>query len=366
MTAQMSRRDVLAAVLAFPSVACSSNTLAGEPSLAQLAASKRLLYGCAVSSGRLANDATFAALVGEEAGILVPDGELKRNAVQPREGVWNFRGADALASFASNHSQKFRGHTLVWHARVPLWLDQQLQDNPRASLLTDMITRSCQHFRGRMHSWDVINEVVEPPQGHPDGLRIQSPWYRTFGDDYIAMAFHAARNADPNALLFYNEFSIEMREAWQEPRRIAVLKLLEKLKKQNVPIDAFGVQGHLKPFKEHFDEEIYARFLHEIESFGLKIMITELDVADRDGPADVAKRDADVASITRRFLDVSIANPAMLGILTWGLSDRYSWLSEEPKYKWPDGQLSRGLPYDADFKPKRMREAMAAAFSARG
>jgi endo-1,4-beta-xylanase len=365
LTAQMSRRDVLLAGLALPSLTWSRRALADEPSLAKLAASKQLLYGCAVSGGRLTNDPAFAALVVEEAGILVPEGELKRNAVQPQEGVWNFGGADALSSFATNHNQKFRGHTLVWHARVPPWLDRQLQDNPRESLLTDMITKSCQHFRGRMHSWDVINEVVQPPQGGPNGLRIQSAWYRAFGEGYMATAFHAAREADPKALLFYNETGIEGSERWQDIQRTAVLKLLEKLKKQNVPIDGFGVEGHIKPFMQHFNEDIYARFLREVEGMGLKIMVTELDVADRGGPADVAKRDAEVASATRRFLDVSLANPAMLGVLTWGLSDRYSWLSEEPKYKWPDGQLSRGLPFDDDLKPKPMRTALAAAFSAR-
>jgi endo-1,4-beta-xylanase len=88
------------------------------------------------------------------------------------------------------------------------------------------------------------------------------------------------------------------------------------------------MQGHLKPFKEHSDDEVYARFLHEVEGLGLKIVVTELDVADRDGPIDIAKRDAEVASATRRFLDASLANRTTLGVLTWGLSHRYSWLSE--------------------------------------
>ncbi len=339
--------------------------LAAEPSLAQLAAAKGLLYGCAVSSNILAGDAPFAALVAQQAGILVPERELKQYVVQKQEGVWDFSGAEALASFAAKNGQKFRGHTLVWASAMPPWLEQQLQDNPRESLLIDMITRTCGQFRGRMHSWDVVNEAVVPGIGHPDALQTSSPWYQAFGEGYIATAFHAAREADPHALLFYNDYSVEMRESWQGGRRTAILRLLEKLKKQGVPIDGFGIQGHLKPFLEHFDEEVFAAFLREIEGLGLKIMITELDATDRDGPTDVAKRDAEIASMTRRFLDVSLDNAATLGVLTWGLSDRYSWLSIDPKRKWPDGQLSRGLPYDGDLKGKPMRDAIAAAFQAR-
>jgi endo-1,4-beta-xylanase len=355
----------MAGSLAAAAFATFEPALADEPSLRQLAAQKGLLYGCAASSNFLAADAPFAALVAEQAGILVPERELKQYVVQKKEGAWDFSGAEALAAFAAKNGQKFRGHTLVWASALPPWLEQKLGDNPSESLLTDMIARECGQFRGRVHSWDVVNEAVVPGFFHPDGLQTSSPWYRAFGESYIATAFHAAREADPHALLFYNDYSVEMRESWQGGRRTAILNLLEKLKKQGVPIDGFGVQGHLKPFLEHFDEEIFAAFLRDIAGLGLKIMITELDATDHPGPADPAQRDVAIASLTRRFLDVSLDNSATIGVLTWGLSDRYSWLSMDPSRKWPDGQLSRGLPYDGDLKPKPMREAIAAAFKAR-
>jgi len=361
----LSRRDLLAAGLGLTAAGWLDQAVAAERSLASDATAKGLLYGCAVGSDRLAADPSFAALVAAQAGILVPEWELKRDMVQHDEGRWNFGGGEALYAFAATHGMKLRGHTLVWYYGTPPWLEQKLQSAPSENLLTDMITRSCQHFRGRMHSWDVLNEAVEPPEGHPNGLRIKSPWYQAFGEGYMATSFHAARAADPNALLFYGDYDIEMDSRAQEKRRTAVLKILELLKKQNAPIDAFGVQGHLKPYKARFDEEIYARFLRDVAGFDLKIMVTEFDVADKGGPDDVAQRDADVAAITRSFMDVSLANPAMLGVLTWGLSDRYSWLSNYPDYKWPDGQLSRGLPFDGDLKPKPMRQAMAQAFASK-
>ncbi|CAM5762353.1 beta-xylanase [Labrys miyagiensis] len=362
---ELTRRALLAAGLGLTASTWLEPAAADVPSLANDASAKGLLYGCAVGSDRIAADRSFAALVAAQAGIIVPEWELKREFVQRVEGQYDFGGGDDLYAFAVRHGLKMRGHTLVWYYGTPPWLEQKLQDQRSESLLTDMITRSCRHYRGRLHSWDVLNEVVEPPEGHPDGLRVKSPWYQAFGEDYMAIALHAAREADPNTLLFYGDYDVEMDAPWQERRRTAVLKVLERLKKQNAPIDAFGVQGHLKPYKAKFDEDLYARFLRDVAGFGLKIMVTEFDVADRGGPADIAARDADVAAITRSFMDVSLASPAMLGVLTWGLSDRYSWLSNYPDYKWPDGQLSRGLPFDGDLKPKPMRQAMAQAFAAK-
>ncbi len=362
---EMTRRGLLAAGVGLTAANWLGRADAAEPSLASDAAAKGLLYGCAMGSDKITGDPSFAALVAAQAGILVPEWELKRDMVQRVEGQWNFGGGDALYAFATRHAMKMRGHTLVWYYGTPPWLEQKLEETRSEILLTEMITRSCRHYRGRMHSWDVLNEVVEPPEGHPDGLRIKSPWYEAFGENYMAMALHAAREADPDTLLFYGDYDIELDAGWQEKRRTAVLKVLELLKKQNAPLDAFGVQGHLKPYRARFNEEVYARFLRDVAGFGLKIMVTEFDVADKGGPSDVARRDADVASITRAFMDVSLDSPAMLGVLTWGLSDRYSWLSSYPDYKWPDGQLSRGLPFDGDLKPKPMRQAMAQAFAAR-
>ncbi len=360
----LSRRETLAAAAAVL-VGLPHAGRAEEQTLSELAAASGLLFGCAVSSDHLSNDASFAALVSRETSILVAEWEMKRAAVQRLEGVWDFSGGDAIAAFAARNGQKLRGHALVWHYEGPDWLKQRLAEAPDERLLTDMITRSCLHYRGRIHSWDVVNEVVDPAEGQADGLRVNSHWYRAFGEGYLETAFYAARASDPGALLFYGEYGVEMDHPDHEKKRVAVLKVIEKLKKQAAPIDGFGVQGHLDPFRARFDERIYARFLSDLQGFGLKLMVTEFDVADRFGPADVVKRDAEIAAVARRFAEVSLANPAMIGFLSWGLTDRYSWLADYPDYKWPDGQRPRGLPYDADLRPKPMRAALAAAFSER-
>ena len=143
-----------------------------------------------------------------------------------------------------------------------------------------------------------------------------------------------------------------------------MLKLLDRLMARGAPIDAVGIQGHLKPYKEKFSERQFASFLRTLSGYGLKLSITEFDIADRGGPPSPDKRDREVAAVAKAFLDVALDNPAMDSILCWGLSDRYSWLSNFPEYKWPDGQLSRGLPLDGGMARKPLWDAIAAAFDA--
>ena len=325
-----------------------------------------LCYGCAVQPEQL-QDLPFMQAVAREANILVNEGDLKWDVVHPEPDRYDFARADQLLAFATQNRMQMRGHTLSWYAVNPPWLEAQLAEKPNERILTDHIAKVVGNYRGRMHSWDVVNEAIEPTEGHPDGLRVKSPWHQAFGPSYIETAFRAARQADPHALLFYNDYGIEEASSWNLRRRVSVLRLCEKLRAKRVPIDAIGIQAHLKAYRETFDEKIFARFIADIRSLGLKFMITEFDVADIGGPTDIAKRDAEVASLTRRFMDVALDSPACLGVLTWGLSDRYSWLSHPVwgrDYNWPDGQLSRGLPLDGNLQRKPMWYAIAKAFAA--
>lgn len=365
MISPLTRRDFLGGSAA--ALVASSARSDEEAPLGIRATKRGLLYGCAVQDHILMQDKPFSEAVVHEAKILVHEGGLKWPDVHPEPDRYDFTRGDWVVNFAALHEMKMRGHTLCWFAVNPPWVEAQLADSPNERILTDHIAKVAGHYRGRMHSWDVVNEAIEPTEGHPDGLRIKSPWYEAFGPSHIETAFYAAREADPDALLFYNDYFVEDASAGNMRRRVALLRLCEKLKAKRVPIDAVGIQGHLKRYHEPFDEKIFARFLADIRSLGLKIMVTEFDVADIGGPADIVKRDAEVASLTRRFMDVLLDCPATLGMLTWGLSDRYSWLSHPvwgKGYAWPDGQLSRVLPLDADLQRKPMWHAMAKAFSA--
>lgn len=361
----LTRRDFLVAGLAAPLALSPLSSRATGISLRAAASGRKLLYGAAVTEDALGKDPQYTTLLADEAGILVAEGVMKRKTLQPRKGQFNFKPAEKIWQFAQRNGQAMRGHTLVWHEANPHWLKAALAEKPSDRILTDYISTVAGHFRGRLHSWDVVNEAIEPDEGDADGFRVSSPWHQAFGPGYIETAFHAARDADPDALLFYNELNLEGDVWWAEKRRTATLKLLENLLKKNVPIGGLGIQSHLKAYRVSYDEEVFARFLKEVSDLGLKILLTEFDIADIDGPDDPAIRDADVASLTRRYLDAAFANPNVQGCLTWGITDKYSWLSRYDNYKWPDGRLSRVLPFSETMRPKPMHEAMLAAYQNR-
>lgn len=367
MKSLLSRRDFLAAASAATLSPCWAHA-DDEPPLRVRASKKGLYYGCALHAEQLADEPFRDALI-REANIVVHEGALKWEWVHPEEDRYDFSAANSLVEFAAKNDMKVRGHTLLWYAVNPPWVEARLASNPSERVFTDHIEKVAGYYRGRIHSWDVVNEALEPAEGHPDGLRIKSnPWFKAFGPSHIETAFYAARQADPNAMLFYNDYAVEAATSDNLRKRVALLRLCERLRAKRVPIDAVGIQGHLKAFREPFDERIFARFLADIRSLGLKVMVTEFDVADIGGPTDIVKRDAEVASLTRRFMDVLFDNPNTIGMLTWGLSDRYSWLSHPiwgADYRWPDGQLSRGLPLDGDLNRKPMWHAIAHSISSR-
>jgi endo-1,4-beta-xylanase len=216
------------------------------------------------------------------------------------------------------------------------------------------------HYRGRVAAWIVANEVTSPRGVR--GFRTDVPWYQTIGPSYVAEAFHLAHEADPSALLVLNEYGFETVNQWHEqpgPRRRATLQVIDQLLADGVPVHALGVQAHLlaDQFADRFDATAYLQWLSDVADRGLPVLITELDVLDDGLPADVAARDAAVADVYRRYLDVTLSHPAVKAVLTFGLSDRYTWLQED--YPREDGAPRRPLPYDEDLRPKPAYDALS-------
>ena len=364
----MRRRDFLIGAGALAACSPMPPSVAQSVSREGLAAHARRTgryFGAAVKSRLLREDAAFRAAILRECDMLVEEYELKRGTTEPKPGSYDFSGADQIIDFAEQHGMRARGHALVWYAANPPWLEPALKaasGRPREDLMTSYIDVAMRRYAGRIAEWDVVNEALEPNQGRADGMRADSMWMQGLGEHYIDIAFHTARETDRDAMLFLTDFGLEHDSPRCERRRTAMLKLLDRLMARRVPIDAIGIQGHLKPYKEQFDERQFADFLGTLSGYGLKLSITEFDIADRGGPPSPDKRDREVASVAKAFLDVALDNPAMGSILCWGLSDRYSWLSNFPEYKWPDGQLSRGLPLDAKMARKPLWDAIAAAF----
>ncbi|MGH7999575.1 MAG: endo-1,4-beta-xylanase, partial [Brasilonema sp.] len=216
----------------------------GQNPLNKRAAAKGLIYGAACGRDLLASDKNLEASIVQECGILVPENELKWQLVQPRPDVFDFSGASKIATFARAHNMLFRGHTLVWHLQLPEWFKEVVNRQNAEKILVEHITTVTKRYAGQIHSWDVVNEAIEPSDRLKGGLR-KSPWLEFLGPDYIELAYRVAAKADPKAMLVYNENALEYGTYQEDTKRTAVLKLLERLKSRGTPIHALGIQSHL-------------------------------------------------------------------------------------------------------------------------
>jgi endo-1,4-beta-xylanase len=334
---------------------------AEEQSLRSLAAAKGITFGCAAATYEL-RDADFPPLLAQQAGILVPEYEMKRNVTEPQPGAYDFSACDALMDFTRRHDMAMRGHCMVWYYANPPWLEEMVRTTRDSRLLTDYVGVLARRYRGRMQSWDVVNEALVPPEYGAKGWR-PCFWLDVFGAAYLDMAFHAAHDADPGAALIYNDFGCEQGEAANDLFRRHTLELLDGLLKRRVPIQGLGLQGHLSAFGPKVDQAKLRAFLAEIEARGLSILVTEMDVDDEGGPADIVTRDRATADEAARFLDVVLDNKAVKTLLTWSLADRYLDPQDSMRLKLM-GWRDRKVPYDRDLRPKPLRAALAQAFRA--
>ena len=161
-----------------------------------------------------------------------------------RSDRFDFVPADVLADFAAKHDIKMRGHTLVWHEQIGHWFASTVTKENARSYLENHVREVMGHYRGRMHSWDVVNEAIHRPDGRPDGLR-KTPWLELLGPEYLEIAYTVAAETDPRALLVYNDFGLDYDTPAQQAKRDAVLGLLRSLRKRKIPVQAFGMQAHL-------------------------------------------------------------------------------------------------------------------------
>lgn len=330
---------------------------AAENRLRDLAAEKGLIYGCATTQDFLQSDPQFAQLVADQCALLVPENALNWKYVEPSPGQFDFHLGDWIMGFAKEHAMKCGGAALVWNQALPPWLNTLTQANAKQVMLNH-VSRTVSHYRGRAFSWAVVNEAAAF-RGTGADLK-DTPFLRLVGPDYIAEAFRAAAEADPAALLIYNENHLEYDVSDDDYRRATVLKLLKGLIANKVPIGALGIQSHLRTGGSPFNAGKFRDFLSGISDLGLKIVVSELDVTEKGPETKLADRDMAVAREIDRYLDVVLQEKATIAVVTWGLTARYSWLAQyAPR---PDGQHVRPLPYDSDLQPTQAWQALASAF----
>jgi endo-1,4-beta-xylanase len=309
-----------------------------------------------------ASSPAYQQLFLAQCSMATPEVHMKWNSLSSQPGIYDFGNADRLVAFCVTNRLRVRGHTLVWHEALPAWVGTQLTTRGGQSVMVDHIRQVAGHFAGKLYSWDVVNEVLDPGSNRADGLR-DSPWLRSCGVDYIEQAFRATAVADPNALLVWNENYLEVSNGFGWAKRTAMLALLDKMLAGGVPIQGIGIEAHLRANQAAvLGDASYESFLDQLARRGMKIFITELDVQDVNLPAETALRDQAVAGIYRKFLTPTLRQPAVKAIVTWGLADAFSWIAGyRPRQ---DGLPVRPLPFDANFQPKPSCYAIAETLQA--
>ena len=337
----------------------STMNAVGADSLRTHASAHGLLYGAAVVPELLDVDGfasgttsdPYTRLVAEQANILVAENVMKWKPLRPTSTTFDFTQADKLMKFASLAGQRVRGHNLCWHESIPEWFQTTATKDNAKQLLVNHIQTVAGRYRGQIHSWDVVNEAVNPKDGRGDGLR-KSPWMELLGPEYLEIAYTTAAQADPEAKLTYNEYGIELDTPEDTAKRAYVLMLLRRFKARGVPIHAVGIQSHLQASGPQPGAGLVA-FIREARAMGLETYITELDVNTHKLPGGPELQDAAVAEVYKNYLRLVLAEPNVLAALTWGITSAHSWInqSKEPWSVRPDGARQRPLPFDDDLRP---------------
>jgi len=362
---RLTRRSVVAGAataLSLPRAAFAQ----GE-TLASAAARAGIVFGTAVGSRGFATP-EYRALVERECAVITPENAMKWPALAPSADKFAFEEADRYAAWAKSSGKALRGHTLFWprQDRLPGWVTPYDFGSKPGEVADRIVGRHvatvAKRYAKSVRSFDVVNEAVDPATG---GMR-ESVLSKASGGlgRLIALSFQLARDAAPNAQLVYNDYM-----DWgtgSEKHRAGVLRLLEALKAGGIPVDALGIQAHVTATTEAGAIERRTRewrgFLDQVTGMGYKLLVTEFDVDDRDIAGSMAERDRVVADYGKAWADILLSYPQCTHFVTWGLSDRFSWLHDfRPR---ADSQRKRGCLYDETFQPKPLQGALLAAFAA--
>ena len=329
---------------------------------------KHFLVGVALSAwtinGRDSKNSDFA---GQQFSCVTAENEMKWQSLHPSPDRYDFEAADAFFNFAKKHKMEVIGHTLVWHAQTPRWVFEGADGKPATK--EELLKRMRNHihtvagrYKGKIKGWDVVNEALS--DGGPDVLR-DSPWRRIIGDDFLDYAFRYAKEADPKAELYYNDYGLE------DPRKRAkCVKLLKGMLERKVPITGVGTQSHFQLKDPSLDE--IEKTIKEFSALGLKVMATELDVdvlpsRGPAGNADIGRREQGSSAmnpytaglpdeiqqqLAKRYADIFRIyvrhQKSITRVTFWGLNDGQSWLNGFPIR----GRTNHALLFDRNLKPK--------------
>lgn len=359
--------SIVAIFCAFNVGAINKSTGGGAENLSLKEAFKdKFLIGTALNARQInGNDSSTLQIVKKHFNAIVAENDMKSGMIQPRENEFNFETADRFVEFGEKNNMLINGHTLIWHSQAPVWffIDKDGNEVSREILIQRMKTHIYKvvgRYKGRVHTWDVVNETIED-----DGSWRKSKFYEIIGEDFVKLAFQFAHDADPDAKLYYNDYSMA-----NPGKRAGVVAMVKNLQKRGVKIDGIGMQGHIglgHPKLEEFEKSIIA-----FSELDVDVMITELDLSVLPSPwdnqganvSDTHEYDQKMNPYTeglpdstskafderyKNFFKLFLKHQDKISRVTlWGVNDSNSW-----KNNWPiRGRTDYPLLFDRENKPK--------------
>ncbi|MCT9082879.1 endo-1,4-beta-xylanase [Streptomyces fulvoviolaceus] len=316
----------MAGLLAATGLSVLSGTAEAASTLGAAAAEKGRYFGAAVAANHL-GEAAYVSTLDTEFNSVTPENEMKWDAVESTRNSFNFTAADQIVSHAQSKGMKIRGHTLVWHSQLPSWVSGLAAADLRTAM-NNHITQVMTHYKGKIHSWDVVNEAF---QDGSSGARRSSPFQDKLGNGFIEEAFRTARTADPAAKLCYNDYNTDGVNA----KSTAVYNLVKDFKARGVPIDCVGFQSHFNSASPVPSD--YQANLQRFADLGVDVQITELDI-EGSGTAQATS----YSNVVKACLAVSRCT----GITVWGVTDKYSWRASGTPLLF-DGNYAKKAAYTA-------------------
>lgn len=335
--------------------------MAGTGTLKQAAAAKQMLAGFGASADEL-RDTDLATFTTSQCNALAAEDALNWVHIHPEHQQYEFVAADEIVNFACNNSLLVHGRSLCPHAHLPEWLTKEATTENARELLQQHLQTVVRRYSGRIHSWDVVTEGIEPSDQRNDGMR-NSLWMRLLGPRYLAIAFHTVAEADPKALLTYNESGLEGDSDSNDRRRRIALGLLRWMRENHIPIHALGLQSHLQASYDYLPSWIGLHaFLRELQKLELQVFITEFDIDDTNLSSKPEKREKQMAELCNDYLRNVLKHPHVKMLLTSGI------VSHMDSFKNDQGYMENhhiSLPLKEDHLPNLFLQTITAAIEKR-
>ena len=310
------------------------------------------VIGVAVGPNNLQGEE--AELIKKHFNSLTAENVMKPGPIHPEENRYVWESADKIVEFAETNGLKMRGHTLCWHSQTGPWMFKDSEGNQvtkevALQRLKDHITTVVSHYKGRIYAWDVLNEVITDSDTAKSMYR-QTPWLKICGEEYITKIFEWAHEADPDAILVYNDYNTE-----NPGKRDRIYTMLKEMLDKGVPVHAVGLQGHWNigdPTELNLRDAI-----DKFSSLGLEVQITELDVSiyesrtDTIGVGFTPEREQKQIDLYKMAFDVLREKKDVItGVTFWNVSDRRSWRDRR------GGLNGKVYPllFDENLKPKKV------------